>query len=51
VAKVVSELSIPRNWIVDSGGVLRMERIGFSSSDNNWAEAVIAEMEKVSGHR
>jgi thiol-disulfide isomerase/thioredoxin len=51
VAKVVPELSIPRNWIVDSGGVLRMERIGFSSSDNNWAEAVIAEMEKVSGHR
>jgi thiol-disulfide isomerase/thioredoxin len=51
VAKVVPELSIPRNWIVDAGGVLRMERIGFSSSDSNWAEAVIAEMEKVSDRR
>jgi thiol-disulfide isomerase/thioredoxin len=51
VAKVVPELSIPRNWIVDSGGVLRMERIGFSSGDSNWAEDVIAQMEKVTARR
>ena len=51
VSKLVPELSIPRNWIVDASGVLRMERIGFGSADSNWADDIIADMEKISGHR
>jgi thiol-disulfide isomerase/thioredoxin/tetratricopeptide (TPR) repeat protein len=46
VAKLVPELSIPRNWIVDADGVLKMERIGFGTGDDNWVDAMVGVMEK-----
>ncbi|MBZ5617842.1 MAG: TlpA family protein disulfide reductase [Acidobacteriia bacterium] len=46
VAKLVPELSIPRNWIVDAGGVLKMERIGFGSGDDQWVDEMVGVMEK-----
>jgi hypothetical protein len=46
VHKLVPELSIPRNWIVDANGVLRTERIGFGSGDDKWVDDMIALMEK-----
>ena len=46
VHKLVPELSIPRNWIVDANGVLRTERIGFGSGDDKWVDQMIAVMEK-----
>jgi thiol-disulfide isomerase/thioredoxin len=49
VNKLVPELSIPRNWIVDANGVLKTERIGFGSGDDKWVDEMIAAMEKARG--
>jgi hypothetical protein len=49
VNKLVPELSIPRNWIVDADGVLKAERIGFGSGDDKWVDEMIAAMEKARG--
>jgi thiol-disulfide isomerase/thioredoxin len=46
VAKLVPELSIPRNWIVDADGVLKMERIGFGNGEDKWVDEMIGVMEK-----
>ena len=46
VHNLVPELSIPRNWIVDRDGVLRMEKIGFGMGDDQWVNDMIGEMEK-----
>jgi predicted methyltransferase/thiol-disulfide isomerase/thioredoxin len=46
VHKLVPELSIPRNWIVTGDGVLRLEKIGFGGGASQWAEEMIADMEK-----
>lgn len=46
VNKLVPELSIPRNWIVDADGVLRQERVGFGSGEDKWVDDMIAFMEK-----
>ncbi len=46
VDKLVPELSIPRNWIVDADGVLRQERIGFGPGGDKWVDEMIASMEK-----
>ena len=46
VHKLVPQLSIPRNWIVDAHGVLRSERVGFGSGDDRWVDDMIAVMEK-----
>ena len=42
VHKLVPELSIPRNWIVDANGVLRTERIGFGNGSDQWVDEMIA---------
>ncbi|MBZ5582481.1 MAG: TlpA family protein disulfide reductase [Acidobacteriia bacterium] len=42
---LVPELSIPRNWIVDAGGVLRSEKIGFGTGDAAWVDDIIRLME------
>jgi thiol-disulfide isomerase/thioredoxin len=49
VHKLVPELSIPRNWIVDANGILKTERIGFGSGDDKWVDDMIAVMEKARG--
>src|ERR1035437_6357847 len=46
VAKLVPELSIPRNWIVDAAGVLKMERIGFGNGEDKWVDEMVGVMEK-----
>ena len=46
VDKVVPQLAIPRTWIVDADGVLRLERVGFGSGSDKWVDDMIAEMEK-----
>jgi thiol-disulfide isomerase/thioredoxin len=46
VAKLVPELSIPRNWIVDADGVVKMERIGFGNGEDGWVDEMIGVMEK-----
>jgi thiol-disulfide isomerase/thioredoxin len=46
VARLVPELSIPRNWIVDADGAIRMERIGFGNGEDKWVEEMIGVMEK-----
>ena len=46
VLKVVPQLSIPRNWVVDAGGVVRGERVGFGNGVDRWVEEMIAAMEK-----
>jgi thiol-disulfide isomerase/thioredoxin len=46
VDKFLNEVSIPRNWIVDSSGMLRSERIGFGNGEDKWVDDVIASLEK-----
>ncbi|SPE30355.1 hypothetical protein SBA3_1650005 [Candidatus Sulfopaludibacter sp. SbA3] len=46
VHKLVPQLSIPRNWIVDADGVLRSEIVGFGRGDDKWVDDMIATMEK-----
>ena len=46
VAKLVPELSIPRNWIVDADGVLKMERVGFGKGEDKWVDEMVGVMEK-----
>jgi len=46
VRKLVPDLTIPRNWIVDADGVLRSEKLGFGSGDDKWVDDMIATMEK-----
>jgi thiol-disulfide isomerase/thioredoxin len=46
VRKLVPELSIPRNWIIDADGVLRSEAIGFGAGDDQWVDDMVAVMEK-----
>lgn len=46
VHKLVPQLSIPRNWIVDASGVLRNESVGFGNGDDKWVEDMIVTMEK-----
>jgi thiol-disulfide isomerase/thioredoxin len=49
IDKFLRELSIPRNWIVDSGGVLRSERIGFGTGDDKWVDDIVASLERAAG--
>jgi thiol-disulfide isomerase/thioredoxin len=46
VDKMLGQWSIPRTWIVDSGGTLRAERVGFGNADDTWVDDVIQAMEK-----
>ncbi len=44
---LVPELGIPLNWIVDAGGVVRYESVGFGGDGDKWAEGIMATIEKV----
>lgn len=46
VSKLVPELSIPRNWIVDARGVLKLEQIGFNPIGDQWIKEMVGVMEK-----
>ena len=46
--RLVPVLGIPLNWIVDAGGVVRQESMGFGSGIEKWDDYVIGLLEKVS---
>jgi thiol-disulfide isomerase/thioredoxin len=46
VNRLIPQLSIPRNWIVDGAGAMRSERIGFGSGDDKWVDEMIASLEQ-----
>ncbi len=48
VHQIVPSLPLPTDWIVDSGGVARLEHVGFVSGaeSQKWAERAIAAIEK-----
>jgi hypothetical protein len=41
---MVPSLSIPRNWISDSAGILRLESFGFYSGIPDWPATMIAKL-------
>jgi len=45
VNSLVPMLGIPTNWIVDTNGVVRLERVGFGG-DEKWADQAIETLEK-----
>jgi hypothetical protein len=45
VNSLIPMLTIPTNWIVDTDGVVRLERIGFGA-DEKWADQAIETIEK-----
>lgn len=47
VRQLVPSLGIPLNWIVDAGGVVRQECVGFGGPDaEKWLDQVIEAIEK-----
>jgi thiol-disulfide isomerase/thioredoxin len=42
--EIVPSSSIPRNWISDPAGTLRLESIGFNSEIPDWPAAMIAKL-------
>lgn len=51
VKKLVPELIIPRNWIVDAEGVIRGERLGFGSGDDKFVDDMLASLEQARAPR
>lgn len=46
VTSLVPSLSIPRHWIVDAAGVVRLERTGFGGDGAKWVEDMVEAIEK-----
>lgn len=44
--ELVPSLGIPLNWIVDAGGVVRLESVGFGGEGDKWVDQVVEAMEK-----
>ncbi|PYQ10038.1 MAG: hypothetical protein DMH00_11920 [Acidobacteria bacterium] len=49
VERIMTPLSIPRNWIVDREGRLIREQTGFDAKGEAWVENALSEIEKASG--
>ncbi len=45
--ELVPALGIPLDWIVDSGAVVRFERVGFGGDGDKWAEEILATIDRV----
>lgn len=45
VRDTLKVMGIPQNWIVDSGGVVRLKAIGFDASEK-WEEGMAEALEK-----
>ena len=46
--ELVPSLGIPLNWIVDSRGVVRHERVGFGGPDSDkWVDQAVEAIEKI----
>lgn len=50
-ARDLNIYSIPRNWVVDTDGVLQFEGVGFGSDGNEWMKRANETIEKVHGTR
>ncbi len=37
----------PANWIVDAGGIIRLEDMGFEGDGDEWVKRTLAQMESV----
>jgi hypothetical protein len=48
--QLVPFVGIPRNWIVDASGVLRLEQMGFLRNDK-WEELMLEALEKATTSR
>ncbi len=46
VEGVLSSISIPRNWVVDSKGTLHMEQVGFGSEGDQWLQKALEIIQK-----
>ena len=44
---LVPSLGIPLNWLVDSGGVIRLERVGFGGDGDKWVDEMLSALEKL----
>ena len=42
VDDITATVAVPRNWIVDAGGVLRQEGIGFDKAD--WPDKILSRL-------
>ncbi len=45
--ELVPSLGIPLNWFVDSGGVVRLERVGFGGDGDKWIDEMLSALEKL----
>jgi hypothetical protein len=46
---LVPSLGIPLNWIVDSSGVVRLEKVGFGGDADKWEDLMLQALEKARG--
>ena len=51
VHQLVPSLGIPLNWIVDAGGVVRLESVGFGAEREKWADQAVEAIEKTRAER
>jgi thiol-disulfide isomerase/thioredoxin len=51
IDRVLPQVAIPRNWVIDGRGVLRAEQIGYAAdaSHDSWLASALAEIDKVRG--
>ncbi len=48
VHELVPSLGIPLNWIVDAGGVVRLEKVGFGLDEGGkWVDQAVEAIEKM----
>ena len=46
---LVPSLGIPLTWILDAGGVVRQETVGFGGDAEKWVDQMVEAIEKVKG--
>jgi thiol-disulfide isomerase/thioredoxin len=51
VARLLEQVGVPRNWIVDREGRIIREQVGFGGEGENWITDALAEIQKASGAR
>jgi thiol-disulfide isomerase/thioredoxin len=51
IERVLPEVSIPRNWVIDGRGFLRAEQVGYAvdASHDSWLASALAEIDKARG--
>ena len=46
VHQVVPSIPLPTDWIIDPGGIARLEHVGFDGDGDKWVGDAIAALEK-----